>query len=295
MDKRLRETALPYVGLLLGAAFVAKRTVVSRRQRSHRSPDPVVSVPPRNRPRPVSDVGTIALKYVALAAAVGALVFVMKALLMVGFDLQATAALVASASASTAIQMLVGVTPGVGLVLSLIVAYQLGRMTKPENPEYNTHSASFVLPLLALIVALLSPALMQFPVDFWWGGMLLVVAAVYAFIAGRSLLGWGYITVIFGLGVIVVLQSVFSGSMWLPKERVTVSGREYLVYVTSESDSSLVAYLPANRAVLRLDKSKVDARQYCGTSDPTPTLGAAWKGSPVLPPCPNADVPFPVR
>lgn len=246
------------------------------------------------RPRPVSDLGTIALKYVALAAAVGALVFAMKALVMVGFDAFAAASLVGSASAATALQMLLAVAPGVGLVLSLVTAYQLGRVTKAGSAEHNTHSASLAIPLLALTLALLAPACLQFPVGSW-AVLLPITAALYAFFSGRSRLGWGYITVIFGLAVFVVLESVYSATMWLPKERIVISKREYLVYVTSESDSSLNAYLPANRAVLRFKKSDVTARQYCGSTSTTPTLGAAWKGSPLLPPCPDASTSFPVQ
>jgi hypothetical protein len=218
----------------------------------------------------------------------------MKAIVLVSFDAQAAAALVASVSASTAIQMLLAVGPGVGLVLSLVVAYQAGRMTNPEHPEHNTHSMQFVFPLVLLSVALLVPACLQFPIASWWGALLPVTAALYAFGAGRSRNGWGYISVIFGLVVIVVIQSVYSGSMWLPKERLVVNGTDYLVYVTSESDSSLVAYLPANNAVLRLPSPGVGERQYCNSNDEQ-TIGTWWRGAPSLPMCPEADIPFPVR
>lgn len=289
-----KENVLAFVGLTLGATVYAARILIGRRRKP--APGVAETTPTGSvsgRPRPVSDLGTLALKYVALAAAAGALVFAIKALVMVGFDAFAAAALASSASPAAAVQMLLAVTPGVGLLLSLVTAYQLGRVTQSKSPDHSTHSKQVAIPLIVLTMALLAPALLQFRVGDWT--VLIPVAPVLAaFLSGRSQFGWGYITVIFGVAVLLLISFVYTSTMWLPKERIRVGEDEFLVHITAESDTSLDAYIPANRAVLRLEKSQISERQYCTSTADSPTFGTAWRGSPLIPRCPDAGKSFPV-
>lgn len=239
----------------------------------------------------MSELGAVVLKYVALTAAAGALLFGMKTLLFTGMNAQVAAALATNTSASTAIQMLLAVTPEIGFVLGLVAVYQAGRLRKRGNPENDPFSWMLMIPLFVTAVALFAPAAAKYDV---WVLIIPAIASVQAFLGGRSRFGTNYPRVTVGIIAFLVLQILFSDDMWLPKEQVRVAGNHYLVYVTSESDDSLAAYFPANNAVLRLEKSKVEQRQYCGPRGEPPTLGGQWKGIPVLPECPPDDGSFPV-
>lgn len=286
----LRQRALKYAALL-GALHLVLKARTSRQATlpSSASSDSTTS---QERPaRPMSELGAVVLKYVALAAAAGALLFAMKILLFTGMNGQVAAALVANTSASTAIQMLLAVTPEIGFVLGLVAVYQAGRLSKRGNPENDPFSWMLMIPLFVTAVALFAPAVAKYDV---WVLIIPAIASVQAFLGGRSRFGTNYPRITVGIIALLVLQFLVSGDMWLPKEYVQVAGSDYLVYVTSESDDSLTAYFPANKAVLRLEKSKVDQRQYCGPKDATPTLGSQWKGIPALPECPPDDGSFPV-
>jgi hypothetical protein len=91
-----------------------------------------------------------------------------------------------------------------------------------------------------------------------------------------------------GLWVLMLGYSIllaFSG-MWLPPERVDVDGSPRQVYVLSETSTALVAFVPGNHAVLRLDLSRLSGRQLCRPIGLT-TVAEKWFGGPILPPCPS--------
>ncbi|MCM0616553.1 hypothetical protein MOD31_11005 [Paenarthrobacter sp. TYUT067] len=290
VERPLRQRALTYAALLGALQLFLHARSKARHNDMASAGRQVTKVTAERRPLPVGEIGTVVLKYVAIAAAAGALILVMKALVMTGLDPEAAAALVANASPSTAVQMLLVVSPSLGFVLSLICAYQAGKISKPNSAELYTHGPQYVVTLVFLFAALMAPMVLQF--HLWWDALLPLVVGAYAFFSGRSKRGWGYSTVISSLTVLIVIQFVYTPSMWLPKERVKITGTEYLVYITSESDVDLNAYFPENKAVLRLKKSVVEERQYCGDIKAAVTLGSAWRGSPDLPACPSEGKPF---
>jgi hypothetical protein len=247
---------------------------------------------PRSQtPLQLNELGTLLLKYAALAAGAGALAFALKVLLLVGMNAQVASAIAANASSSTAIQLLISVTPGIGVALALVLSYQAGRMSKRGNPEH--HSQSFLEwpPLLVLAVTVLTPALLMFDS---WVVLLPIYALAQAFFSGRSKNGGNYLRVVSGIVIILAIFFFYSTDIWLPKERIRVDGTDHLAYVTAESDDSLVAYFPANKAALRVEKANVELRQYCATKEAPTSFASQWSGAPLLPECPNADEPFPV-
>lgn len=132
--KPLRHRALKYAALL-GALHLVLNARTSRQEALPSSASSESTTSQERPARPVSELGAVVLKYVALAAAAGALLFAMKTLLFTGMNAQVAAALVANTSASTAVQMLLAVTPEIGFVLGLVAVYQAGRLSKRGNPE----------------------------------------------------------------------------------------------------------------------------------------------------------------
>ncbi|RAN94816.1 hypothetical protein LAH08_05703 [Micromonospora noduli] len=54
--------------------------------------------------------------------------------------------------------------------------------------------------------------------------------------------------------------------MWLPPERVTISGAAKKVYVLERKDDEYVLFDPRDRSVVRVPAEKVENRQYCDES-----------------------------
>jgi hypothetical protein len=308
-------------GFALAAALMAARSVIaSKRSATARTPPPSTSgdeatvpskaalikatdapspdadSPTSTRPAAVRDLGGMVLKYAVLGAAAGALLLAFRALTLVGFDLKAASALVSGPSATTALQILVQEAPYVGLILSAALAYQGGRITKAGTPEHTgADSWNVAAPVLLLALALVAPAIALYPTSTWWTSLITLAVPSGAYFQGRSKHGWSYFTVLFGIGVLVIVHNIYAGGPWLPRERLTVQGTDYVAYVVSDSEDTLSVYLPANKAVLRLKTEEIERRQFCGDEEPVQTIGSLWQGVPILPPCPNVDKPFPFK
>ncbi|TQS88595.1 hypothetical protein EU811_20845 [Arthrobacter sp. TS-15] len=241
-------------------------------------------------PLTVSEVGNVAVKYIALAVGFGTLAFAIKALLLVGMDTNVAAALVATTSPSAVVQMLLEVVPTIGIVLFMVLVYQAGRLSL-QGPA----QALWLLPLALLALAVIAPAILMLSWEAVWVLAIFVWMLVQSFWMGRSRRGGHYVRAIVPLVGLIAFIFVAATGMWLPREQIKVAGHDYMAYVTSDSEDSLVAYFPANKAVLRLEKSTVEKRQYCRVSTSYMTFGSMLRGTPNLPECPKDDQLFPIK
>lgn len=253
-----------------------------------------VRVAPKEVPLPspltFSDVGTVAVKYIALAVGLGALAFAIKALLLVGMNTEVAAALVASSSPSTVMQMLLEVIPLVGILLFLALMYQVGRLSLQGMAQ-----AAWIAPLVLLALTVIAPVIMLLGWETVWFVLIPIYGLYQAVMMGRSRRGGHYVRTVVPLICLIGFAFVVTPGMWLPEEQLRVAGKDYLAYVTSESEDSVVAYFPANKAVVRLKESTVEKRQYCRVQAPYVTFGSMWKGAPNLPECPKDDQVFPIK
>jgi hypothetical protein len=214
---------------------------------------------------------------VGLAAVIGSLSLVMRALIVAHFDLSVTGALAANASTTVFVtSTLVQVTP---------LALYAGAVAAAYHAGVGVHGGPTRPYLFALAPILACPLLGTSEVVF---SLIAVAGLPVAFLVGRDKGGRGLVVRLAGwIAVAVMLVNFLPDRMWLPPERADLSGTAQTIYVLREAGEDLVIFDPRSVSVLRVPGAQVGNRQFCQSGDRR-TVGELLLGRAErqIPPCP---------
>lgn len=79
------------------------------------------------------------------------------------------------------------------------------------------------------------------------------------------------------------LALVLSSSVWLPPERIVVTGKATTAYVLHEDDRYIVAFFSYDNVVRRYSVEEISERQYCVQNPPFSFRKSKRAGRPVCP------------
>lgn len=248
-----------------------------------------------------------ATQLLAFGAILLAILFAFLSLWVAGMDVHVALALVTQTSLTTAFQaMALTLLPPISVLGSIALFYVSGpplrRGLERLFAAHKTEDVPWTLalePVTVLVGPLIGVAaagLLLWPIILRWPdpalapisfvvnvlGMLpilgiLILRFMHPFKrpAARSLPG--IVVGLVALSVASQFASAFtSSSMWLPPEQVRTAKGSFVMYALSTDDRRMVAFIPANRAVLQIPIAEVRSRQFCSPYFTGDVATALW-------------------
>lgn len=237
-----------------------------------------------------------ATQLLAFGAVASVIIFVFRALWVAGMNPHVASALVVNTPLSTTFQAmaldLMSTLSYVGACLLFWISAKplrevVGLTISDKDSgrsiieRFADSLSGLMLPLLGLLagIMLVWMVVLRLPAGGWQVAVIGVIVVVVPpiailvirFLAGRKqpiskkLAIIGKLSLAYGVigGAASLFIALTSQTMWLPPEQIDTKQGSLVMYVLQDSNDELVAFIPANRAVVRIPASEVRKRQYC--------------------------------